>query len=145
MDPLRIIPLGGLGEFGTNMMLMEYGDSAIAIDCGLMFPGADLLGIDLVIPDISYLVEGKKQLHGIVLTHAHLDHSGYLPVMVQRGFRGRVRGTPATCALAGILLPDSGHIQEEDARFANKRGFSRHRPALPLYTEQQARERWCVD
>ena len=54
MEPLRIIPLGGLGEFGLNMMLLEYGDAAIAIDCGLMFPGADLLGIDLVIPDVAY-------------------------------------------------------------------------------------------
>ena len=59
MEPLRIIPLGGLGEFGLNMMLLEYGDAAIAIDCGLMFPGADLLGIDLVIPDVSLFV-GKK-------------------------------------------------------------------------------------
>ena len=62
MEPLRIIPLGGLGEFGLNMMLLEYGDAAIAIDCGLMFPGADLLGIDLVIPDVSYLLEKKDRL-----------------------------------------------------------------------------------
>jgi ribonuclease J len=79
MEPLRIIPLGGLGEFGLNMMLIEHGDAAIAIDCGLMFPGADLLGIDLVIPDISYLMEKKSRLKGIVLSHAHEDHVGALP------------------------------------------------------------------
>ncbi len=84
MEPLRIIPLGGLGEFGLNMMLLEYGESAIAIDCGLMFPGADLLGIDLVIPDVSYLVEKKKRLQGVVLTHAHEDHIGALPYILRQ-------------------------------------------------------------
>ncbi len=64
MEPLKIIPLGGLGEFGLNMMLIEYGDDAIAVDCGLMFPDAHLLGIDLVIPDVSYLLEGKDQAQG---------------------------------------------------------------------------------
>src|SRR5206468_11867990 len=78
MEPLKIIPLGGLGEFGLNMMLLECGGAAIAIDCGLMFPGADLLGIDLVIPDVSYLLENKQNLKGIVLTRAHEDHIGAL-------------------------------------------------------------------
>ncbi|MCZ6907327.1 MAG: ribonuclease J [Deltaproteobacteria bacterium] len=98
MDPLRIIPLGGLGEFGTNMMLMEYGDSVIAIDCGLMFPGADLLGIDIVIPDVSYLLEGKKKFHGIVLTHAHEDHMGALPYIL-RQLHVPTFGTPLTLGL----------------------------------------------
>lgn len=84
MEPVRIIPLGGLGEFGLNMMLVEYGEAAIAIDCGLMFPGADLLGIDLVIPDISYLLENKHKLKAIVLTHAHEDHMGAVPYVLER-------------------------------------------------------------
>ena len=98
MEPLRIIPLGGLGEFGNNMMLMEYGDSVIAIDCGLMFPGADLLGIDIVIPDVSYLLEGKKKFHGIVLTHAHEDHMGALPYIL-RQLHVPTFGTPLTLGL----------------------------------------------
>jgi ribonuclease J len=84
MEPLRIIPLGGLGEFGLNMMLLEYGDASIAIDCGLMFPGADLLGIDLVIPDVSYLLERKHRLKAIVLSHAHEDHVGALPYILNQ-------------------------------------------------------------
>lgn len=83
MEPVKVIPLGGLGEFGLNMMLIEWGDAAIAVDCGLMFPGADLLGIDLVIPDISYLLENKNKLKGIVLTHAHEDHMGAIPYVLE--------------------------------------------------------------
>ena len=84
MESVRIIPIGGLGEFGLNMMLVECGEAAIAIDCGLMFPGADLLGIDLVIPDISYLLENKHKLKAIVLTHAHEDHMGAIPYVLER-------------------------------------------------------------
>jgi ribonuclease J len=84
MECVRIIPLGGLGEFGLNMMLVECGEAAIAIDCGLMFPGADLLGIDLVIPDISYLLENKHKLKAILLTHAHEDHMGAIPYVLER-------------------------------------------------------------
>ncbi|HEU4342619.1 MAG TPA: ribonuclease J [Candidatus Binatia bacterium] len=107
MERLRIIPLGGLGEFGLNMMLVEYGDSAIAIDCGLMFPGADLLGIDLVIPDIGYLLEKRNKLKAIVLTHAHEDHVGALPY-IRRHLDVPVFGTRLTL---GLL---KNRLQEHD-------------------------------
>ena len=103
MEPLRIIPLGGLGEFGLNMMLLEYGDAAIAIDCGLMFPGADLLGIDLVIPDVTYLLERKDRLKGIVLTHAHEDHVGALPYILNH-FSVPIFGTRLTLGLINNKL-----------------------------------------
>jgi ribonuclease J len=77
--PLRLVPLGGLGEFGLNCMILERGDHAIAIDCGVMFPDAQLMGIDLVIPDVTYLRELGDKFRGFVLTHGHEDHLGALP------------------------------------------------------------------
>jgi len=94
----------------------------------------------------KYLVqhEGQKSLvepreiNAVVLTHAHLDHSGYLPLFYTQGYRGKVYATPATCDLCALLLPDSGHIQEEDAGFLNRHGYTKHAPALPLYDKHQA-------
>lgn len=77
-------------------------------------------------------------LHAVVLTHAHLDHSGYLPLLVRNGFRGKVYCTSATRDLCQLLLPDSGHLLEEEANYANRHGTSRHTPALPLYSEADA-------
>src|SRR4029078_12725447 len=79
-----------------------------------------------------------RSLDAVVLTHAHLDHVGYLPRLVAQGFRGRVFCTPGTADLSRLVLPDSARIQEEDARQANRHGYSKHNPALPLYTEIDA-------
>jgi len=76
----------------------------------------------------------------VILTHAHIDHSGFLPRLKKLGFRGAVYCTPATAELLGLMLPDSGHLQEEDASYANKKRYTKHDPALPLYTEQEARD-----
>ena len=95
MGSLRIVPLGGLGEFGSNMLAVEWGGSGIVVDCGVMFPTPEMLGIDLVIPDISYLAEPGKTPRAIILTHAHEDHIGALPYILQR-FRVPVYGTRLT-------------------------------------------------
>jgi len=76
---LKIIPLGGLGEIGLNMMAYQYGDTIFVVDAGLMFPEAEMLGVDYVIPDFSYLRQNRSKVAGVVLTHAHEDHIGALP------------------------------------------------------------------
>ena len=92
---LKIIPLGGLGEIGLNMMVFEYGDTIFVIDAGLMFPEDYMLGIDYVIPDMSYLRANRSKVMGIVLTHAHEDHVGALPYLLKE-VKAPVFATPFT-------------------------------------------------
>ncbi len=113
---------------------MEHDGRRLLVDCGL-FQGLKQLRLR----NWSALPVPAGSIDAVVLTHAHIDHSGYLPRLVELGFTGPVFTTPATRDLCGLLLPDSGHLQEEEARHANRYGYSKHAPALPLYTEAQAR------
>ena len=112
---LKIIPLGGLGEIGLNMMVFEYGDSAFIVDAGLMFPEDYMLGIDYVIPDMSYIKQKKSNISGVVLTHAHEDHIGALPYLL-REMNLPIYGTPFTLGVVrkkleehNLFLPVSLH------------------------------------
>jgi metallo-beta-lactamase family protein len=118
---------------GSRYLLRPPSGPPLLLDCGL-FQGLKSLRLRNWEP----FQIAPRDLPAIVLTHAHLDHSGYLPVLVRHGFRGPIYATPATCDLCALLLPDSGHLQEEDAEFANRHGTSRHRPAMPLYTQAEA-------
>ena len=98
-EGVSIIPIGGLGEFGLNMMVYEYGDDLIIIDAGIMFPEADMPGVDLVVPDITYLLENRHKIRGLIVTHAHEDHMGALAFLL-RQINIPVYGTELTLALA---------------------------------------------
>ena len=104
---VRIIPLGGLGEIGLNMMLIEAGEDLLAVDCGLMFPDDEMPGVDYVIPDFSYLLARREQVRGVVLTHAHEDHIGALPYLL-RDLDVPVYGPRMALALAGERLREHG-------------------------------------
>ncbi len=106
-QPLTAIPLGGLGEFGMNMMVLRLGDDIIVIDAGMMFPESELLGVDLVIPDISYLKQNRSNVRAIVLTHGHEDHIGALPYIL-RDLNVPVYGTRFTLALVKKRLDEAG-------------------------------------
>lgn len=125
--------LGATGTVTGSKYLLRHGDATILVDCGL-FQGFKQLRLRNWEP----LPVAPKTVDAVVLTHAHIDHSGYLPLLARQGFRGRVYCTSATHELCKILLTDSGHLQEEEAKFANRHGFSKHQPALPLYTREDA-------
>jgi len=104
---LKIIPLGGVNEIGKNMTVFEYGNDIIVVDCGVSFPEDDMLGVDLVIPDISYLVKNKDKIRGFILTHGHEDHIGALPYVL-REINVPVYGTRLTLGLVDIKLKEHG-------------------------------------
>ena len=112
---LTAIPLGGLGEFGMNMMVLQLGDDIIVIDAGMMFPESELLGVDLVIPDISYLKQNRTKVRAIVLTHGHEDHIGALPYIL-RDLNVPVYGTRFTLALVKKRLEEAGLLESTTLR-----------------------------
>jgi metallo-beta-lactamase family protein len=131
---MRLTFLGAAGTVTGSKYLLEHGGQRVLVDCGL-FQGLKQLRLR----NWDRLPLQPATVGAVVLTHAHIDHSGYLPALAREGFHGRVDSTEGTRALAALLLPDSGHLQEEDAFYANKHGFSKHQPALPLYTEEDGR------
>ena len=131
---MRLTFLGATGTVTGSRYLLEHDGRRLLVDCGL-FQGLKQLRLR----NWDLLTLSPRGIDAVVLTHAHLDHSGFLPRLVQLGFRGSVHCSAATRDLCGLLLPDSGRLLEEEADYANRRGFSKHRPALPLYTEADAR------
>ena len=130
---VNITFLGGSGTVTGSKYLVRHAGKSILIDCGL-FQGYKQLRLRNWQP----LPVAPAQIDAVVLTHAHLDHSGYLPLLTRDGFTHTVHTTEGTRDLCKILLPDSGHLQEEDAAFLNRHQLSRHAPALPLYTRLDA-------
>lgn len=117
-NKLRIIPLGGLGEIGKNMMVLELPNDMILIDAGLMFPKEEMLGVDLVIPDISYVRERKKKLRAIIITHGHEDHTGALPYVL-RELRAPIYCTRLTRGLISVKLKEHKLLKEADLRMVS--------------------------
>lgn len=132
---MKLTFLGAAGTVTGSKYLIEHTGRKWLVDCGL-FQGYK----NLRLLNWQPLPVDPATLDGVILTHAHLDHSGALPLLMRQGFRGPVYATPSTIDLCQLLLPDSGHLQEDDANFANRHKTSRHDPALPLYTEDDARQ-----
>jgi metallo-beta-lactamase family protein len=131
----KITFLGAAGTVTGSKYLIETGNKRLLVDCGL-FQGSK----DLQQRNWNPLTVDPATIDWVLLTHAHIDHTGYLPRLVAGGYRGPVYADAATRELCNLLLPDSAHLQEEDAQFATRKGYSSHKPPLPLYTTAQAQQ-----
>jgi len=129
----RLTFLGATGTTTGSKFLFEHDGFRLLVDCGL-FQGLKKLRLRNREP----LPINAGSIDAVVLTHAHIDHTGYLPRLVKDGFSGPVYCTRGTAGLCGVMLMDSAHLQEEEAKWANKKGYSKHEPALPLYTKEDA-------
>lgn len=130
---MKLTFLGATKTVTGSKYLIEDDGRKVLVDCGL-FQGRK----ELRLRNWEKLPVNPSSIDAVILTHAHLDHSGYIPLLVKQGFRGKIYCTAGTADLCGILLPDSGYIQEEDAARANRYSYSKHTPALPLYTREDA-------
>jgi metallo-beta-lactamase family protein len=133
MTAMTLTCLGAAGTVTGSRHLIEAGGKRILLDCGL-FQGKR----DIRTRNWDRFPVPPDTIDCVILSHAHLDHSGYIPKLIKDGYRGEILCSPPTIDLCGILLPDSGYLQERDAEYANRKKFSRHDPALPLYTEDDA-------
>ncbi|GAA3888035.1 MBL fold metallo-hydrolase [Sphingomonas limnosediminicola] len=132
LDP-RLSFFGAAGTVTGSRHLIDWNGQRLLVDCGLFQGLRELRELNWA----PFPVE-PRSIDAVILTHAHLDHSGYLPRLVRDGFSGPIYATAATRDVARLILLDSAHLQEKDAEFANRHGFSRHKPALPLYTTADA-------
>ncbi len=135
MNSASIRFLGAAGTVTGSRHLVDTGESQLLLDCGLFQGLKDLRERNWSPPPIDL-----QRLSAVVVSHAHIDHTGYLPVLVRHGYGGPIHCTPATADLLKLVLPDSAYLQQEQAEYANYRGFSRHKPALPLCTVEDAQQ-----
>jgi len=146
---LRVIPLGGLGEIGLNMMVLEYDDTIVLVDAGLMFPEDEMLGIDIVIPDFDYLRKNRDRVTALVVTHGHEDHIGAIPFLLKE-FALPIYGTALTLALIKEKLKEHNLLDRADLVQISPRPFrNRVHPGLsqhsgrggPRHTHSRGRNR----
>jgi metallo-beta-lactamase family protein len=126
--------LGACGTVTGSEFLVEAGSRRLLVDCGIFQGSSELKQKNWAPPAFD-----PRSLDAVVLTHAHIDHTGYVPRLARLGYSGPVYVTPPTAGLLEVLWPDAAHLHEEDARYANRRGYSRHKPALPFFDDREAR------